>query len=70
MKWYQLNKCIQTKGLPLLRLLYIGEVCTQKHQQQQHVTITTALALANRNDPICVAHRYRKTKIDCLKFVM
>jgi hypothetical protein len=38
----------------MLRLVYIGEVCTQKQQQQQHATVTTVLALANRNDPICV----------------
>jgi hypothetical protein len=26
----------------------------QKHQQLQHVTFTTVLALANKTDPICV----------------
>jgi hypothetical protein len=38
-----------------LRLMYTGKVCREKHQQQQHGTVTAVLALANRNDPICVA---------------
>ncbi len=38
-----------------LQGIYIGKVCREKHQQQQHGTVTAVLALANRNDPICVA---------------
>ncbi len=38
-----------------LRLMYTGKVCREKHQQQLHGTVTAVLALANRNDPICVA---------------
>jgi len=32
----------------------MGEVCMQKHLWQQHATVTTVLAMTNRNDPICV----------------
>jgi hypothetical protein len=35
--------------------MYIGKVCMQKHQRQQHATATATFALANRYDPICVA---------------
>jgi hypothetical protein len=35
--------------------VYIGKVCIRKYEQQQHGTVNIVLALANRNDPICVA---------------
>ncbi len=34
--------------------MYIGKVCAQKQLRQQHVTVTPVLAIANRNDLICV----------------
>ncbi len=48
-----------------LRIIYIGNICLQNYQQQQHKSVTlgdvTVLALAtlggasrNRNNPICV----------------
>jgi hypothetical protein len=41
------------RGLIVIAM-YIGKVCMQKHQWQQHMTVTTVLALANGNDPMCV----------------
>jgi hypothetical protein len=39
--------------------VYIGEVCKQNHQRQQHERVlalaTLGDAIRNRNNPICVA---------------
>ncbi len=59
---------LKTVNSLILRFVYIGEVCAQKCQQQQHVIVTTIIALANINDPIlCRATQggQGKYKSDC-----